>query len=154
MLMGLVCVEGYAPVDVELSVVGQVIVDDQGNLRDIQPSSPDVCRDQNPTETQNTAVRLPSQHGPTRVTRSITRSRSPGSGSELLHDGLSLFLRHVSVHGGHGEVGLSHLLRQPVHLEHTHTHTCSVSQNAVQLQDCFCKHQARLGVGMSGEHTH
>lgn len=56
-LLGLVCVEGYAPVDVELSVVGQVIVDDQGNLRDIQPSSPDICRDQNPTETQNTAVK-------------------------------------------------------------------------------------------------
>lgn len=118
-LLGLVCVEGYAPVDVELSVVGQVIVDDQGNLRDIQPSSPDVRRDQNPTEMQNTAVRLSSQHGLTQVTWLVTRSGSPGSGSELLHDGLSLFLRHVSVHGGHGEVGLPHLLRQPVHLEHT-----------------------------------
>lgn len=106
--------------DVELSVVGQVIVDNQGNLRDIQPSSPDVRRDQNPTETQNTAVRLPSQHSLTQVTRSVTRSGSPGSGSELLHDGLSLFLWHVSVHGGHSEVGLPHLLRQPVHLEHTH----------------------------------
>lgn len=57
MLLGLVCVEGYPPVDVELSVVGQVIVDDQGNLRDIQPSSPDIRRDQNPTETHNTAVK-------------------------------------------------------------------------------------------------
>lgn len=41
---------------------------------------------------------------------------SPGSGSELLHDGLPLLLWHVAVHGGHGEVGLPHLLRQPVHL--------------------------------------
>lgn len=40
------------PVDVELSVVGQVVVDDQRNLRDVQPSSPHVCRDQDAAETQ------------------------------------------------------------------------------------------------------
>lgn len=38
--------------DVELSVVGQVVVDDQRNLRDVQPSSPHVCRDQDSAETQ------------------------------------------------------------------------------------------------------
>ena len=27
----------------------------------------------------------------------------------------SVFLRHLSVHGGHGEVVLSHLVGQPVH---------------------------------------
>ncbi len=41
----------------------------------------------------------------------------PGSRSELLHDGLSLFLWHVSMHRRHGEVRLPHLLRQPVHLK-------------------------------------
>ena len=40
----------------------------------------------------------------------------PGTRSELLHDGVPLFLHHVAVHGGDGEVGLSHLLCQPVHL--------------------------------------
>lgn len=35
---------------------------------------------------------------------------------EVFHDGVSLFLRHVSVHGADGEVGLAHLLGQPVNL--------------------------------------
>ncbi len=35
---------------------------------------------------------------------------------EVFHDGVSLFLRHVSVHGADGEVGLAHLLSQPVDL--------------------------------------
>lgn len=38
--------------DVQLSVVGQVVVDDQRNLRDVQASGPHVCRDQDPAETQ------------------------------------------------------------------------------------------------------
>lgn len=44
----------------------------------------------------------------------------PGSWSELLHDGLSLFLRHVTMHGRHREVCFTHLLRQPVHLINKH----------------------------------
>ena len=36
--------------------------------------------------------------------------------AELLHDGVALGLLHLAVHGGHGEVRLAHLLRQPVHL--------------------------------------
>lgn len=126
--------------DVELSVVGQVVVDDQRNLRDVQASSPHVCRDQDPAETQEGGEREresghPTPRGPVRLGRSHGLCASPGSGSELLHDGLSLLLRHVSVHGGHGEVGLPHLLRQPVHLEHTRTqtHAQSVSRNDVQL---------------------
>ena len=35
---------------------------------------------------------------------------------ELLHDCVSLLLWHVSVHGANSEVGLPHLLCQPVHL--------------------------------------
>ena len=46
-----------------------------------------------------------------------TSSRgSPVPSPELLHDGVSLFLRHVSVHGGNGEISLSHLLCQPFNL--------------------------------------
>lgn len=41
----------------------------------------------------------------------------PGAGPELLHDGLPLLLWHVPVHRRHGEVGFSHLLRQPVNLQ-------------------------------------
>lgn len=38
--------------DVELSVVGQVVVDDQRNLGNIQTSSPNIRGDQNAAETQ------------------------------------------------------------------------------------------------------
>lgn len=40
--------EGALPVDVELSVVGQVVVDDQGHLRDVQAPGPDVGGDEHP----------------------------------------------------------------------------------------------------------
>lgn len=36
--------------DVELSVVGQVVVDDQGHLGDVETSSPDVGGDQHAAE--------------------------------------------------------------------------------------------------------
>lgn len=58
-------------VDVELSVVGQVIVNDQRHLRHIQASSPNVCGNKNSACTR----------------------------SELFHDGLSLLLGHVPMHG-------------------------------------------------------
>lgn len=38
--------EGGPPVYVQLSVVGQVVVDDEGHLGDIQPPGPDVCGDE------------------------------------------------------------------------------------------------------------
>lgn len=38
------------------------------------------------------------------------------SAPELRHDGLALLLNHVSVHGCHREVALSHLLCQPINL--------------------------------------
>ena len=39
----------YSPVYVELSVVGQVIVDDQGYLLDINTTRPHICGDQHTT---------------------------------------------------------------------------------------------------------
>lgn len=64
--------------DVELSVVGQVVVDNQRNLRDVQASGPHVCRDQDPAETQEGGERergsghYAVRSGPTRaVTRSL-----------------------------------------------------------------------------------
>lgn len=41
-----VCV---VPVDVQLSVVGKIVVDDERDLRHIQTSGPNVCRDQHST---------------------------------------------------------------------------------------------------------
>mmetsp|Transcript_95161 Transcript_95161/g.198964 ORF Transcript_95161/g.198964 Transcript_95161/m.198964 type:complete len:436 (-) Transcript_95161:34-1341(-) len=75
-------------VNVELSVVGQVVADDQGHLLDIQTTTPKVGGDQHPA----------------------------GTGAELLHDGVSLLLGHVTVDSGNSEVGFSHLLGQPIHL--------------------------------------
>ena len=75
--------------DVVLSVGGQVVVDDQGHLLDIDATGQEVGGDED------------------------TR----GAGPELPHDDVSLLLVHVSVHGGDREVSLVHLLCQPVDLE-------------------------------------
>lgn len=45
------------PVDVELSVVGQVVVDDERHLRNVQTSCPNICRDQHATENKETHVK-------------------------------------------------------------------------------------------------
>ena len=74
--------------DVELTVVGQIVVDDQGDLLHVDATRPHVCRD------EDAGLAAP----------------------ELLHDGVSLLLRHVSVHGAHSEVCLPHLLSEPVDL--------------------------------------
>lgn len=37
------------PVDVQLSVVGKIVVNDERNLRNIQTSGPNVCGDQHST---------------------------------------------------------------------------------------------------------
>lgn len=74
--------------DVVLSVGGEIVVDDQGDLLDIDSSGQEVGGDEN----------------------------AGGAGTELPHDDVTLLLVHVSVHGGHSEVPLVHLLGQPVHL--------------------------------------
>lgn len=74
--------------DVEFSIDGQVVVDDQGDLLDIQAAPPQVRGDEDP------GVALP----------------------ELVHDLVPLLLLHFAMHAGHGEVILDHLLGQPLHL--------------------------------------
>merc|ERR1719341_2146383 len=76
------------PVDVVLPVGGQVVVDDQGDLLHVNATSKQVSGDEDPGR----------------------------AAAELAHDHVSLLLVHVSVHGGHCEVALVHLLSQPVHL--------------------------------------
>ena len=74
--------------NVVLLVGGEVIVDDQGNLLDINTTGQQVGGDQN------------------------TR----GARAELLHDNLTLLLLHISVHGRDSELACSELLSQPVDL--------------------------------------
>lgn len=74
--------------DVVLLVGGDVVVDDQGNLLDIDTTGKQVSGDQD-----------------------TGRSRA-----ELLHDDLTLALLHVSVHGRDSELAGSQLLGQPVDL--------------------------------------
>ena len=75
-------------VNVQLAVVGQIVVDDQRDLLDVDAAGPHVGGDEHPAH----------------------------AAAELLHDGVTLGLLHVAVHGRDGEVGLAHLLRQPVDL--------------------------------------
>merc|ERR1719438_293534 len=74
--------------DVQLSVVWQVVVDHQRDLLDINTPGPDISGD------QDSALSTP----------------------ELFHNRVSFFLWHVSVHGTDGKIGLPHLLSEPVHL--------------------------------------
>ena len=74
--------------DVIFPVVGQIVVDDQRDLLDVDASGQQVRCDQN-----------------------TRRARS-----ELSHDHLTLFLVHVAVHGRDRKVLGVHLLREPVDL--------------------------------------
>ena len=75
-------------VNVVLTVGGEIVVDDQGNLLDI-----------------NTTGQKVSGNKDTR------RSRA-----ELLHDNITLALLHVTVHGGDSEITGSELVGEPVDL--------------------------------------
>lgn len=75
-------------VDVVLAVGGKVVVDDQGNLLDVDTTGEQVGGDQDTGRT----------------------------GTELLHDNVTLALVHVTVHGGDSEVTGSELVGEPVDL--------------------------------------
>jgi hypothetical protein len=74
--------------DVVLAVGRQVVVDDQGDLLDIDATSQQVSGNKN--------------------------TRRPRS--ELLHDQITLVLVHISMHGRHSEVTSSELLSEPINL--------------------------------------
>jgi hypothetical protein len=75
-------------VDVVLTVSGKVVVDDERHLLDVDTAGEKVGGDEDSRRT----------------------------GSELLHDDVTLALVHVAVHGRDGEVASSELVGEPVHL--------------------------------------
>ena len=75
-------------VDVVLAVGGKIVVDDQRNLLDIDTTGQKIGGDKDARR----------------------------SGTELLHDQITLGLVHISVHGGDGEVTGSELLGEPINL--------------------------------------
>lgn len=89
-------------VDVVLTVGREVIVDNQRHLLDIDTTSPDIGGD------KNTRVALP----------------------EVLHNAVTLLLRHLTVHARDCEVGLTHLVGEPVDLA-----------AGVAEDDCLCDGQ-------------
>lgn len=75
-------------VDVVLPVGGEIVVDDQGDLLDIDTTGQQVSGDQD----------------------------TGGAGTELLHNQVTLSLVHVTVHGRDGEVTSGELVGEPVDL--------------------------------------
>ena len=75
-------------VDVVLTVGGEVVVDDEGDLLDVNTAGEKVRGDED----------------------------AGGSRAELAHDEITLALVHVTVHGRDGEVAGLHLLSEPVDL--------------------------------------
>lgn len=74
--------------DIVLTVGGQIVVNDQADLLNIDTTSQEISSDKD----------------------------TGGSGAELLHDSVTLGLVHVAVHGGDGEVTLGELLGEGVDL--------------------------------------
>mmetsp|Transcript_11574 Transcript_11574/g.12721 ORF Transcript_11574/g.12721 Transcript_11574/m.12721 type:complete len:380 (+) Transcript_11574:1082-2221(+) len=75
-------------VNIVFDVIGRVVVDDKGDLLDINTTCQQIGGDQN----------------------------SGSTGSEFSHDQFSLVLIHITMHGGDGKHLLGHLLGQPIDL--------------------------------------
>lgn len=70
--------------DIQLPALRQVVADNEGDLLHVKTSSPDIGGDQH----------------------------SAGPSTEFLHNGISLFLRHSTVHAAYCKIGLLHLFRE------------------------------------------
>ena len=77
-----------SPMNVVLTVVGKIVVDDEGDLLDVNAAGQEIGGDED----------------------------TGGAGAELAHDEVPALLVHVAVHGGDGEVAALHLLGEPVDL--------------------------------------
>lgn len=74
------------PVDVVFTMVGQIVVDHEGNLLDVNTTSQEIGRNQNAGRTR----------------------------SELAHNDVTFLLLHLTVHGGYGEIPFVHFLCEPI----------------------------------------
>ena len=114
-----VCEELHClPVNVQFTIVWQVVVDNQRHLLHIYASSPHICWDQHSTawNKQREDVRVKHFTSWRKNIMSNSYFSLPLSRSKFFHDGISFFLWHVTMHGWNSEVCLSHLLHKPVHL--------------------------------------
>ena len=93
-------------VDVVLTVGRKVIVDDQGDLLDIDTTSQEISSDQD----------------------------TGRAGPEFLHDQITLSLVHVTVHGRHGEVAGRKLVSEPVNLPSSVAEDDSLSDGNCLIQ--------------------
>ena len=67
-------------------MVGQIVVDHEGNLLDVNTTSQEIGRNQNAGRTR----------------------------SELAHNDVTFLLLHLTVHGGYGEIPFVHFLCEPI----------------------------------------
>ena len=74
--------------NVVLTVGGEIVVNDEGNLLHVNAAGEEVGGDEH----------------------------TGGAGAELTHDEVPALLVHIAVHGGDGEVATLHLLGEPVDL--------------------------------------
>lgn len=92
--------------NVQLTVVGKIVIDDQRHLGDVQSASPHVRTDQNAAKKEY------------HVNKSkIMKKLLPLSASKFFHNIIAFLLFHIAVHRGNGEIGFFHFLGQPVNLE-------------------------------------
>ena len=84
----------------------EVVVNDQRHLLHIDTACPHVRRDEDTSEGSSK-----------RTSEAMTAEDSRCPTAELCHDSISLLLHHLTMHGGHREVGSAHFLRQPVNLQ-------------------------------------
>ena len=109
------------PVNVQFTIVWQVVVDNQRHLLHIYASSPHICWDQHSTAWNKQREDVRVKHF-TSWRKNITFEKAthnfslPLSRSKFFHDGISFFLWHITMHSWNSEVCLSHFLHKPVHL--------------------------------------
>jgi hypothetical protein len=70
----------HIPVNVQFSVVGQVVVNDEGHLRDIQAPGPDVCGDEHPAAGKNKTKQTRSMR---ERERAASDSREPHASNHI-----------------------------------------------------------------------
>ena len=123
----------HLPVNVQFTIVWQVVVDNQRHLLHIYASSPHICWDQHSTAWNKQREDVRVKHFKS-WRKNITFEKAthnfslPLSRSKFFHDGISFFLWHITMHSWNSEVCLSHFLHKPVHLKRIENDFLRISQ--------------------------